>query len=112
MPYKDPEKRKAYKKEWRETHKNEIKEYQKEYDQKPEAIKLKRIYKWKHRGVIFHDYDLLHDIYISTTHCHFCKCLLNQCSKSLKCVDHDHDIHDNENVRGIVCSNCNLNIIK
>ena len=92
MPYKDPEKRKAYKKE---------------YNQTPKVKKSLRICDWKRQGIIFHDYDLLHDIYLSTTHCHFCNCELNQCNKSRKCVDHNHDIHDNENVREILCHSCN-----
>ena len=114
MPYKDPEKRKAYKKEYNQTHKEKIKEQKKEYNltHKEEKKKSNRICNWKRHGIIFHDYDLLHDIYLSTTDCYFCKCLLNQCNKSRKCVDHDHDIHDNENVRNIVCWNCNINIIK
>jgi len=136
MPYKDPEKQKEYMKQWRETYKNEIKEYWKEYNQtsqrqeymkeynqknkekkkeyykeyykKPQGKKSDRISHWKQWGIIFHDYDLLYDIYLSTTHCDFCKCELNQCSKSRKCLDHDHDINHNENVRGIVCHSCNI----
>ena len=127
MPYKDPEKEKAYKKEYNQKHKQKKKEYMKEYrknnkenqkeykkkyNQTPQGKKSKRIRDWKYRGILFHDYDLLYDIYLSTTHCYFCKCELNQCGSSRKCVDHNHDIYDNENVRNIVCSNCNLNIIK
>jgi len=137
MPHKDPEKRKEYMKKWHQknkeknreycreyyqthkeeqnkknkeycqTHTEERKEYLKKNNQRPEVKKADRIRHWIKQGILFHDYDLLHDKYISTTHCDFCKCLLNQCGSSRKCVDHNHDIHDNENVRGILCNSCN-----
>jgi len=88
-----------------------IKEYRKQYFQKKknDPIYKKRVLinRWKHRGIIFHDYDLLYDIYLQTTHCDECKCLLNQCQKSRKCVDHDHSITDDYNVRNILCNSCN-----
>jgi hypothetical protein len=88
-----------------------IKEYRKQYFQKKknDPIYKKRVLinRWKHRGIIFHDYDLLYDIYLQTTHCDECKCLLNQCVKSRKCVDHDHTITDDNNVRNILCHCCN-----
>ena len=48
-------------------------------------------------------------MYINTTHCENeeCKCLLNQCTKSRKCVDHNHNITDDDNVRDILCNSCN-----
>ena len=131
MPLKDPEKLKEYKKEYyeknkekikeyyennkekikeyNETHKEKLKEKRKEYRQTPKGIKSTRTSGWKRQGIIFSDYDLLFDMYISTTHCDFCKCLLNQCGSSRKCVDHDHDITDESNFRGILCHVCNIN---
>ena len=108
MPHKDPEKLKQYKKEYYHKNKEKNKQYYKEYNQTPLNRKKIRINRWKRWGIIFHDYDLLHDIYLSTTHCYFCKCLLNQCGSSRKCVDHNHDIHDNDNVREILCNSCNV----
>ena len=108
MPYKDPEKRNEWCKKYRQRNKDKIKEYNKEYRQTPQRKKTKRISQWKKQAIIFHDYDLLHDIYLATTHCDFCKCLLNQCNKSRKCVDHNHDINDDINVRGIICHVCNI----
>ena len=130
MPLKDPEKRKEYDKEYREknkekikeqkkeyceTHKEQKKEYDKEYHQTPKAIKSRRISDWIRQGIICSNYNSLHDIYISTTRCHFCKCILNQSGSSRKCVDHDHNLPDENNFRGILCHVCNskdvLNII-
>ena len=123
MPYKDPEKqkeyylknkekikkqRKEYQKQYREKHKYEKKELMKKYFQTEQGKKSTRITKWKHRGILFHDYNLLYDIYLQTTHCDNCHCLLNQCKSSLKCVDHDHNITDDENVRNILCLSCNF----
>lgn len=70
--------------------------------------KSNRIYTWKVRGIIFHDYDLLHDIYLQTTHCDRCDRLLtmDNCSAQ-KCLDHDHTITDDINVRNILCKKCN-----
>tara|TARA_R110002020_G_scaffold469077_1_gene693809 strand:+ start:282 stop:710 length:429 start_codon:yes stop_codon:yes gene_type:complete len=90
-------------KQYRENHKEEIKQYGKT----PQRKKSKRISSWKHQGIIFFDYELLYQIYMETTNCDECKCLLNQCTKSVKCVDHDHSIKDCDNVRNILCSTCN-----
>ena len=122
MPYKDPEKIKEYQKEYREKHrektkvlnkiyrekhKEKIKEEHKVYSQTEQGKKTHRISTWKYRGIIFHDFDLLYEMYIQTTHCDQCKCKLNQCQKSRKCVDHDHTITDDDNVRNILCLSCN-----
>ena len=104
---KNKEKRKEYDIKYHEKNKEKRNEYMKEYRQTPQGKKSNTISQWRERGILFHDYDLLHDIYLSTTHCHFCKCLLNQCGSSRKCVDHNHDIHDDINVRGILCQVCN-----
>tara|TARA_R110002096_G_scaffold127750_3_gene275730 strand:- start:30 stop:335 length:306 start_codon:yes stop_codon:yes gene_type:complete len=96
--------------EYTEEEKNRIlMMYQKQIDyrQTEQGKKTDRISDWKRQGIIFHDFDLLHDMYLQTTHCDVCKCLLNQCGKSRKCVDHDHDITDDDNVRNILCNSCN-----
>jgi len=97
MPYKDPEKRKQYQRQ-----------YYKQYNSTPEAKKNSRIAHWKHRGIIFHDYDLLHEMYIATYYCDECECELNKCNSSRKCLDHDHSITDKDNFRNILCHLCNI----
>ena len=119
MPYKDPEKKKQYMKKYNlenREKKNQYdreyrklnKEKRKEYDQTSKRKKYKKIHNWKYQGIIFSDYDLLFDIYTQTTHCDHCKCELNKCNRSRKCLDHDHSITDTENVRGILCMRCNV----
>lgn len=83
------------------------KEYRKIYDRSDKERKRCRIKDWKMALIIFHDWELLHEIYVSTTHCDYCKCLLNTSNKTRKCLDHNHDIVDNENVRGVLCFYCN-----
>jgi len=140
MPYKDPEKAKEYRKKNKEKVKEYQKEYylknrekvlqrekqyqlknkekiqeykkkhQKEYNKSEIYKKSHRIFGWKKQGIIFHDWDLLYEIYLQTTHCDNCNCLLTYdryFRKTTKCMDHDHSITDNENVRNILCHSCN-----
>ncbi len=99
MPYKDPTK-----------HKDAIKLKNQIYSRTPRGIKSKRIRNWKFRGVIFSDYNLLYDIYMNTTHCDLCKVKLTDDilrTATTRCLDHDHNITDCENVRNILCHKCN-----
>jgi len=102
MPHKDPEKYKQYQNEWK-----------KKYRKTEKGLIAMRITNWKNRGIIFSDYHLLHDIYINTTHCDVCKIKLTEDKKrknTTRCLDHDHTITDCENVRAIVCNECNMKI--
>jgi hypothetical protein len=129
MPFKDRERRleyhkeyniknkeriKKYNKEYRSKNRERIleynKEYGKEYSQTENGKKKNRISDWKRQGIIYHDYDILYDIYINTKNCDDCNCFLTQDKKTTsttRCLDHDHSITDNENVRGVVCHSCN-----
>jgi hypothetical protein len=115
MPYKDPEKSKEYRKKYYEKNKEKILQQRDNWAKKnPEKdIKYRRISKWKTRGIIFSDYDLLYDIYTNTTHCDVCKIKFSEDKKrtnTTRCLDHDHTITDCENVRAIVCHSCNNKI--
>ena len=76
--------------------------------EKDKGKKVNIIGRWKSQGILCFDYDLLYDLYVKTTHCEFCNCELNKCSKTRKCLDHDHSITDKFNVRGILCISCNI----
>lgn len=90
--------------------KEEIYARQRAYDQTPAGKKSQRISNWKRRGIICPDYDALYERYIATTHCEKCNVVLTAgCSRTGRCVDHDHSIDDRENVRAILCMACNLN---
>ena len=78
------------------------------YQQTPQYIKSRRIKDWNYQGIIFHDMDLLHDIYEQTTHCDNCSVFMQGRGNERKCLDHDHSICDDENVRNVLCSRCNL----
>ena len=114
--------RKEYMKKYKESRKELTQEYNKEYQEKNKDIlkeqrqtekykKSRRIRKWKSRGIIFFDYDLLYDIYINTSHCDNCNCELTEDklnTHTTRCLDHDHNITDYDNVRNILCNLCNI----
>ncbi len=121
MPYKDPEKAKQQKKEYYLKNKEKLLKYRrnwaKQNKDKRDISNLKhyeknkdkyRVRGWINQGILFFDYDLLYEIYTDCKYCDYCKCELNICEKSVKCIDHDHSINDYDNVRGILCRSCNI----
>jgi len=57
---------------------------------------------WKKRGVIYHDFDELYQVYINTMECQFCKKEFKNSRD--RCLDHDHT---SGFFRKIICRNCN-----
>ena len=74
------------------------------YYQTDNYDKVKRISKWKYRGLI-DNYDKVYERYEYTLFCDECRCDLDQCTKSLKCMDHDHTTGL---FRNILCNTCNV----
>ena len=141
MPHKDKDERLAYYKQYREKnkekklaydreryHKNKEKEKarkKKYYHKNKEKICLKlkeknkqyreenrdqiRIKKWKAQGIIDGDFDLLHEVFKEQTHCWIC--WEPYIGTRIKCLEHDHSIKDEPNVRYICCNTCNLNVV-
>ena len=78
--------------------------YNKTYYETDIYDKSKRITKWKLRGLI-DNYDKVYERYEYTLFCDECRCDLDQCSKSVKCMDHDHNTGL---FRNILCNSCNV----
>jgi len=86
------------------------KEILKQNRQTANSKKLSTIRQWRFRGILCFNFDLLYDIFLSTTHCEFCdiKLTTDRYNRSTtKCLDHDHSITDRFNVRGVLCHTCN-----
>ena len=82
----------------------------KEYEQTDTRKNGNRISKWKQHGILCFDFDLLNHIFLSTTNCEFCNCILTTgryTTSTTRCLDHDHSINDMFNVRGVLCHSCN-----
>jgi len=111
---KNKDKAKAY----RDKNKEKMNEYSKNHyiknkDRKQEIAKIWRvnnhnkesIIRWKGYGIITDDWENVHDIYMDTTNCNYCnKQFKNTLDRHL---DHDHAITDSNNIRGILCRDCN-----
>ena len=102
---KNKEKKREYYQKYREENKEKIKEYDNEYRQTPQGKKCATKKTWKYQGIIC-DYDHYYNIYLQRTNCYYCN---KEFENSFdRCLDHDHEINDNYNVRGIICRGCNI----
>ena len=85
-------------------------EYHKQYYQTEKGKRSRYRNQWKYKGMIADNWDEVYDWYMETTHCDICSCLLTigtHNTKSTKCLDHDHTITDDYNIRGVICCSCN-----
>ena len=118
MPLKDPEKRKAYYKEYyeknkeqlkeyKETNKEKIKEQKKKYYQTEAGKKTTRISDWKQAGVINDDFSSLYEHYINCNKCEICSIDLveGRYGANRRCLDHDHTTGL---FRNVLCNSCNV----
>ncbi len=107
-----PEERREYNKNYykknKDKHRDRYQTHLKEYIQTDEGIKSNRISKWKHRGIICDDWDVLYERYLNTELCELCNVELTEDKKNTtttRCLDHDHTTGE---VRNIVCHSCNI----
>ena len=123
MPYKNKEDRLKFSKDYYLKNKEKMKaenslnyyenrkhklEVCKKYRQKTGCDKNRtNISSWKYQGIISNDWDKTYQYYINCTHCEYCdKKFKNSKDRQL---DHDHNINDDVNIRGILCRVCNTN---
>ncbi len=98
---KDPEKFHKKNKKWRNNNPEKVKAYE-ESDLYKKQCKIRR---WKHQGIIHNDWENIHDIYMDTNNCDYCK---KQFKNTLdRNLDHNHNITESNNIRGILCRVCN-----
>jgi hypothetical protein len=77
--------------------------YPNSYYKSPNEYKRCMIKGWKHKGVIYDDYDDLYEVYVKTMNCSHClKEFKNSRDRQL-----DHD-HQTGKFRAIICSGCNV----
>ena len=86
-------------------HTDRIKEYQRGYGKSDKGRKNHIILHWKYQGILCFDYELLYSYYIKQTTCEFCEKDFKNSQD--RCLDHNHDINDGFNVRGVICRSCN-----
>ena len=70
---------------------------------------------WKQQGIIVEDDDWngLYEYFIKETNCWICNKVYNKdIVMDRRCIDHDHDLLDEPNIRYICCNYCNLFIVR
>lgn len=96
------ENQRRYKK-WTENNRERVRNTARTY-YKEEGNRNCRISQWKHNGLI-DDYEYVYERYESTLFCDECGCDLDQCTRSVKSMDH---CHKTGKFRNILCLVCNV----
>ena len=109
--YREANKQKCYEASKKSQAKNpeKYKEIFRRFAKTDHRKKYNRIRDWISQGIIDDDFESLHQAWIETTECMICG---HDFSKHKKCLDHDHDIIEEPNVRYICCHICNVSVVK
>ena len=91
-------------KKYKQNNKEKISIYNKKYWQTDSGRKIMTIAQWKVEGLI-DEYEKVYERYEYTLFCDECRCDLDQCTKSVKVMDHDHETGL---FRNILCTSCNV----
>ena len=98
---------------YRKNNKDKEKVRHKKYNQSPQGIKTKVKLNWKNSGIIDLDIDSVYEYFITQTECWICYKEFNKdIVMDRRCLDHDHTLENEPNIRYICCTYCNLHIIK
>ena len=91
----------------REHLEKEHKVYNKQYSQTEQGKKMKRISKWRSRGIICDDFDILYEYYLSVNECENCGIVLCEgvFGNNKRVLDHDHKTGL---FRNVLCNGCNI----
>lgn len=75
----------------------------------PEGKKSNRIGKWKQSGIIYDQTnDEVYNWFMNIKECMACFVkLIDGLKGNSRCLDHNHNIKDAENIRAVLCRNCN-----
>ena len=110
---KNKEKIIAKVREYRKNNKEKIKEIQKKYNDSPKGIKNHKMGVWRKTGIIDPDLESVYDYSLTQTNCWICNKEYNKdIQMDRRCLDHDHDLIDEPNIRYICCVKCNLHLLK
>jgi hypothetical protein len=89
---------------YRNNYPDKCKESSKKYRKTEKGIKSQTINRWKFKGLI-DDYEMVYERYSMAIFCDECECVLDQCEKSVKSMDH---CHTTGLFRNILCRSCNV----
>jgi len=106
----DKARRKEYDRRYNERNREKIRERHREYYKSENGKKIRRTHEWKLQGIIADSWEEVYSWYMETETCDICDRVLTTGTlntSSMKCLDHDHSIKDDYNIRGVICHSCN-----
>ena len=88
---------------WKKNNPDKLRLSNKKYAEK--NPKVYTIASWKYQGMVSDDWEVTYNHYVNCDYCEWCdEPFKNSRAKNL---DHDHDINNEVNIRGVLCCSCN-----